>query len=99
MVAKAVIEHAKKFPNRTLAVATFNVKQKSLIDDEINELLKTEKSCAEFFSDKKEEPFFVKNLESVQGDERDVIFVSMGTFKNQNGIISERAKNANKFGL
>ena len=91
MVAKAVIEHAKKFPDRTLAVATFNVKQKSLIDDEINELLKTEKSCAEFFSDKKDEPFFVKNLESVQGDERDVMFISMGTFKNQNGILDMRS--------
>ena len=91
MVAKAVIEHAKKFPDRTLAVATFNKKQKNLIDDEINELLKTEKSCAEFFSDKKDEPFFVKNLESVQGDERDVIFISMGKFKNQNGVLDMRS--------
>ena len=87
MVAKAAIEHAK----RTLAVATFNVNQKSLIEDEINELLKTEKDCMDFFDDKKTEPFFVKNLESVQGDERDVIFISMGTFKNQNGVLDMRS--------
>ena len=91
MVAKAAIEHAKRFPNRSLAVATFNVKQKSLIEDELNELLKSEKNCAEFFDDKKDEPFFVKNLESVQGDERDVIFISMGTFKNQNGVLDMRS--------
>jgi len=81
MVAKAAIEHAKRFPTRTLAVATFNVNQKSLIEDEINELLKTEKDCMDFFDDKKTEPFFVKNLESIQGDERDVIFISMGRIK------------------
>ena len=91
MVAKAAIEHAKRFPTRTLAVATFNVNQKSLIEDEINELLKTEKDCMDFFDDKKTEPFFVKNLESVQGDERDVIFISMGTFKNQNGVLDMRS--------
>ena len=52
MVAKAAIEHAKCFPTRTLAVATFNVNQKSLIEDEINELLKTEKDCMDFFDEK-----------------------------------------------
>ena len=91
MVAKAAIEHAKQFPDRSLAAATFNVKQKRLIEDELNELLKTEKNCIDFFDDKKKEPFFVKNLESVQGDERDVIFISMGTFKNQNGILDMRS--------
>ena len=90
-VAQACIEHAKKFPNRTLAVATFNVKQKGLIEDAINELLKKEKDCSEFFDDKKDEPFFVKNLESVQGDERDVIIISLGIFKNQNGILDMRS--------
>lgn len=90
-VAKAVIDHAKKFPDRSLAVATFNVKQKGLIEDEVNDLLKTEHDCLEFFNENKPEPFFVKNLESVQGDERDVIFISMGTFKNQNGILDMRS--------
>lgn len=90
-VAQAVIAHAKKFPDKTCAVATFNVKQKSMIEDAINELLKKEKDCVDFFDDKKIEPFFVKNVESVQGDERDVIFISMGTFKNQNGVLDMRS--------
>ncbi len=91
MVAEAAIEHAKRFPARTLAVATLNKKQQELIEDEINELLKTEKDCMEFFDDKKSEPFFVKNLESIQGDERDVIFISIGIFKNQNGVLDTRS--------
>ncbi|MBR6722488.1 DUF4011 domain-containing protein [bacterium] len=88
IVARAVIEHAKKFPNYSLGVATFNIKQKDLIEDEIANLLNEDKSCANFFNPNKEEPFFVKNLESVQGDERDVIMISMGYFKNQNGVLS-----------
>ncbi len=88
IVANAVLEHAKRFPNRTLGVATFNIKQKDLIESEINSLLNADRSCADFFSETKKEPFFVKNLESIQGDERDVIIISIGYFKNQNGVLS-----------
>jgi very-short-patch-repair endonuclease len=42
-------------------------------------------SCEEFFSSDQLEPFFVKNLENVQGDERDVIYISIGY-----GLTSER---------
>ena len=31
------------------------------------------------------EPFFVKNLENVQGDERDVIFISVGYGRTADG--------------
>ena len=33
-------------------------------------------------------PFFVKNLENVQGDERDVIFISVGYGKNAHGYMA-----------
>ena len=51
MVAKAAIEHAKRFPTRTLAVATFNVNQKSLIEDEINEVTDDDASDEENVDD------------------------------------------------
>jgi len=35
-----------------------------------------------FFASSKPEPFFVKNLENIQGDERDVIFISVGYGKD-----------------
>lgn len=88
IVARAVVEHAKKYPNMSMGVATFNIKQKNLIEDEIANILKDDSSCAEYFNTNKAESFFVKNLESVQGDERDVIFISIGYFKNKNGILS-----------
>jgi very-short-patch-repair endonuclease len=40
-----------------------------------------------FFATGKEEPFFVKNLENIQGDERDVIFLSVTYAKNRDGVL------------
>ncbi len=88
IVAKAVMQHAKQHPNMTLGVATLNIKQKGLIENEIEKLREEDSSCEEFFNTSGQEYFFVKNLESVQGDERDVIMISVGYFKNKNGILS-----------
>ncbi len=88
IVANAVMQHAKQHPNMTLGVATLNIKQKSLIENEIEKLREQDPSCEEFFNNSGQEYFFVKNLESVQGDERDVIMISVGYFKNKNGVLS-----------
>ena len=40
-----------------------------------------------FFKSHSDEPFFVKNLENVQGDERDVIFISIGYGRTQEGYV------------
>ncbi len=88
IVAKAVMHHAKQHSNMTLGVATLNIKQKSLIENEIEKLREQDPSCEEFFNNNSQEYFFVKNLESVQGDERDVIMISVGYFKNKNGVLS-----------
>ncbi len=87
LVAKAVMEHAKKYPEKSLGVATLNIKQKGLIEGEIEKLREQDPSCEEFFNSSNPEYFFVKNLESIQGDERDVIMISVGYFKNQNGTL------------
>ena len=77
-VAAAVMEHFKRSPELSLGVATFNIEQRDLIHDELERLQKAnpwlEQRIKE--TEKSEEPFFIKNLENVQGDERDVIFVS-----------------------
>ncbi len=88
IVAKAVMQHAKNHPDMSLGVATLNIKQKSLIENEIEKLREQDPSCEEFFNNSGQEYFFVKNLESVQGDERDVIMISVGYFKNKNGVLS-----------
>jgi very-short-patch-repair endonuclease len=77
-VAEAVLGHARKAPELTLGVAAFSVSQMEAIRDQLEILRRSDPSCEEFFHSHPEEPFFVKNLENVQGDERDVIFISIG---------------------
>lgn len=87
-VANAVLEHARKYPNLTLGVVAFSSAQRQAIQD-ILEIKRSESPDIEnFFSKHKHEPFFVKNLENVQGDERDVIFISIGYGKTQEGYVS-----------
>ena len=87
-VAKAVLKHAAETPDITLGVAAFSMSQMRVIQDEI-ELLRRENPFHEsFFTDHPDEPFFVKNLENVQGDERDVILISIGYGKTEDGYIS-----------
>lgn len=80
-VVKAVIEHATLHPEMSLGVASFSLAQSEEIYKEFENQLKkvTDNKVREFFTSMhKDEPFFIKNLESVQGDERDVIFISVG---------------------
>jgi very-short-patch-repair endonuclease len=88
-VANAVIEHARQFPNLSLGVGAFSLSQKDAILGEL-ELLRRSKGfdVEGFFRAHPHEPFFVKNLENVQGDERDVIFISVGYGKDQSGYMA-----------
>lgn len=89
-ICKAVIEHARMNPKHSLGVAAFSIPQQQAILDEL-ELLRRENPDTEvFFSAHSTEPFFVKNLENVQGDERDVIFISVGYGKNAHGYMAMR---------
>lgn len=98
IVARAVIEHAKKHPDLSLGVATLNIKQKGLIESEIEKLREENPDCENFFNNNNQEYFFVKNLESIQGDERDVIMISIGYFKEENGILKNNFGPINKEG-
>lgn len=74
----AVLEHMLKRPDESLGVVTLNQTQRELIEELLDKKLKTFEEGAEFLGRWEAEgwPFFVKNLENVQGDERDVIFIS-----------------------
>ena len=88
VVADAVIEHARRKPDLTLGVAAFSLSQARRIEDEVELRRRADPSTEAFFADHPEEPFFVKNLESVQGDERDVILISVGYGKIDGGHMS-----------
>ena len=62
---------------RTLGVITFNTEQQSLVQDFLDKICREDSRLEWFFSDDREEPVIVKNLESIQGDERDVMLFSV----------------------
>lgn len=79
IVAEAIVDHACRYPTLSLGVATFSAAQRRAILDHLELLRRALPPEVEaFFQDHPAEPFFVKNLENVQGDERDVIFISVG---------------------
>ena len=88
VVADAVIEHARRKPDLTLGVAAFSLSQARRIEDEVELRRRADPSTEAFFAEHPEEPFFVKNLENVQGDERDVILISVGYGKIDGGHMS-----------
>ena len=84
-VAVAVMEHARTQPNLTLGVAAFSIAQARRIEDDLEILRRQDPSYETYFAKHPDEPFFVKNLENVQGDERDVILISVGYGKTEDG--------------
>ena len=85
--AKAVTEFVKRRlktwravpeeQRHTLGVITFNSEQQSLILDLLDEIRRGDSEFEWFFADEREEPVIVKNLENIQGDERDVMLFSV----------------------
>ena len=73
-----VKEHIDKHPERSLGIIAFSEKQQQAIALEIQRFREKNPRYEEFFAEGKDEEFFVKNLENVQGDERDTIFFSVG---------------------
>lgn len=87
-VARAMIEHAQRTPGLTLGVGTFSVAQRDAILDELELLRREHPETEDFFSTGSAESWFVKNLENIQGDERDVIFISVGYGHDADGYFS-----------
>ncbi len=77
-VADLVFEHFKTYPKKTLGVVTFSLAQMEAVEDAIDRRLNEQPDFEQFFKEDRLEGFFVKNLENVQGDERDVIIFSVG---------------------
>lgn len=63
--------------DQSVGVVSFNIQQQNLIDDLFTEACKTDPEL-ERWAYESQEPIFIKNLENVQGDERDAILFSIG---------------------
>lgn len=89
-VVDLIFEHYKKYPERSLGVVAFNIKQQDVILKLLEKRRLTDSSIEEYLKDDVKEPFFVKNLETVQGDERDTIIFSISYAKNEKGQFAMR---------
>lgn len=89
-VVRQVMLHAEKRPHESLGVITMGIKHANRIQAALDRALDLQPDLSEFFSLDREERFFVKNLETVQGDERDAIILSIGYGKQANGDLSHR---------
>jgi len=88
IVADAVMEHARKNPGLSLGVVAFSTSQRQAISDALELRRRKAPELESFFSGHQDEPFFVKNLENVQGDERDVIYISIGYGRTEEGYVA-----------
>jgi very-short-patch-repair endonuclease len=92
-VADAVIYHFLNHLGESLGVVTLNLPQRDLIEEEIDRRLRVNPQAEKYIEKWKNEglmPFFVKNLENVQGDERDVIFISTTYGRSRAGVVAQR---------
>ncbi|HEY9861412.1 MAG TPA: AAA domain-containing protein [Candidatus Obscuribacterales bacterium] len=89
-VVKLVLQQATQRPSETLGVITMGVKHAQRLEAAIDAALKERPDLAAFFDDSRTERFFVKNIERVQGDERDAIILSVGYGKDRSGKLPYR---------
>ena len=87
-VAEAVIAHARATPDKSLGVGTFSIAQRRAVLDALEVLRRQNPDLEPFFARAGAEPFFVKNLENIQGDERDVIMLSVGYGRDKDGYLA-----------
>ena len=76
-VVAALAEHARVWPERTVGIVTFSVTQRDEVLRLIDEERRVDATLNGFLTECADD-VFVKNLENVQGDERDVILISVG---------------------
>lgn len=80
LVVEAALEFMRTDPDRSLGIVTLNQKQRDLISEEFEYAVANDRIVQKYVEAWREkndglEEFFIKNLENVQGDERDVIFI------------------------
>ena len=77
-IADAAAEHARNYAGLSLGIITFSTAQRDLIGDCLEAKRRSDPLLDAFLRERGQEDAFVKNLENVQGDERDVILISIG---------------------
>lgn len=90
IVADAVCKHVRECCGESLMVAAMNKPQADLIFDEVARRERMDPAAfAAFRAAHPFEPLDIKNLENVQGDERDVVFISVTYGRDASGVIRQ----------
>ncbi|MFF8262084.1 DUF3320 domain-containing protein [Streptomyces virginiae] len=84
-VAQRVIHHFATRPGLSLGVVTLSKAQADAIEEAVQKARNARPDLDRFFTEDRLDGFFVKNLETVQGDERDVIILSVGYGRDHRG--------------
>ncbi len=88
-VVDLILEHAASH-DESLGVIALGIKHAQRIEEALRLRRQEHPELDPFFDDGRVEPFFVKNLERVQGDERDAIILSVGYAKTADGRMQYR---------
>ena len=84
-IVDLIYQNIEEHPERSLGVVAFSKAQQNLIDKLLSKRREAYPSCESYFNADNAEPFFIKNLETVQGDERDTIIFSIAYAKDSQG--------------
>lgn len=84
-VVELILEHAETCPGESLGVIAMGIKHADRVDGALRLALAERPDLEEFFDETRPERFFIKNLERVQGDERDAIILTVGYGKTTDG--------------
>ncbi|MCC6386894.1 MAG: DUF4011 domain-containing protein [Dehalococcoidia bacterium] len=87
-VVELVVEHARMRPKETLGVIALGITHARRVEQAIEARVAQLPEIAAFFAEDAPERFFVKNLERVQGDERDHIILTLGAGPGADGRVS-----------
>ena len=89
-VVELVLRHATDRPSETLGVIAMGIKHARQVEAALDQALEKRPDLEEFFDLNRPQRFFVKNLERVQGDERDAIILTIGYGKDRGGKLPFR---------
>ena len=89
-VVQLILDHAEQRPHESLGVIALGLPHATQIEETLRRARRARRDLDDFFSEGGSEPFFVKNLERVQGDERDAIIFTVGYGRDRDGRVPNR---------
>jgi very-short-patch-repair endonuclease len=89
-VVQLILEHARSRSSETLGVITMGIRHMNRVQAALDREVESHPELNGYFDPNQRERFFVKNLERVQGDERDAIIISIGYGKDRGGNLPLR---------